>query len=129
MNRPTPPTLTVHYDGSTRTFPGGNDVIVGRDRRADICIAHPLVFACPSGAAVRPRSLVAIDDGQLNGMFVGGWRVPAVDIQDGMQINLTNSDGPRLTFEVGHHQGSVGMTPSTSRVQPTYASESRPRYR
>jgi ABC-type multidrug transport system ATPase subunit len=63
---------------------------------------------------------VAIDEGSLNGMFVNGRRVSAVDIQDGLQIHLANSDGPRLTFEVGHHQGSAGMAPNTSRPQPAY---------
>jgi ABC-type multidrug transport system ATPase subunit len=128
MSRPTPPTLTVRYDGSTRTFAAGNDVIVGRDRRDDICVAHPLVSHAHLVLRFDQGRWVAIDDGSLNGMFVNGRRVPAVDIQDGMQINLANSDGPRLTFEVGHHQGVAGMSPTTSRPQPTYPSGSQPRY-
>ena len=36
MSRPASPALTVRYDGSTRTFAAGNDVVVGRDLRADV---------------------------------------------------------------------------------------------
>jgi ABC-type multidrug transport system ATPase subunit len=127
MSRPTPPTLTVHYDGEARTFTAGTDVVVGRDRCADICIAHPLVSHAHLVLRFNHGRWVASDDGSLNGMFVDGRRVRAVDIQDGMQINLANSDGPRLTFEVGH-QGSAGMAPTTSRPQPASPSSTHPRY-
>lgn len=57
---------------------------------------------------------VAIDNGSLNGMFVNNRRVPAVDISDGQTVNIGNPDGPRLTFEVGRHQGAVGRTPTVA---------------
>ena len=70
---------------------------------------------------------VAIDNGSLNGMYINGRRVPAVDIQDGQQINIGNPDGPGLTFEVGRHQGSVGMTPKTMTVSlPPRSNSARP---
>ena len=34
--------------------------------------------------------------------------MPVVDIHDGQSINIGNPDGPRLTFEVGRHQGWPG---------------------
>ncbi|WP_369829260.1 hypothetical protein, partial [Mycobacterium sp. E1319] len=34
MSAPVPPTLTVHHEGSERTFAAGHDVVVGRDLRA-----------------------------------------------------------------------------------------------
>ena len=37
------PALTVRTDGSQRTFAPGNDVVIGRDLRADVRVAHPLV--------------------------------------------------------------------------------------
>ena len=119
MSRPAPPALTVRYDGSTRTFAAGSDVVIGRDLRADVRIAHPLISRAHLVLRFDQGRWVAIDNGSLNGMFVNGRRVPAVDIQDGQQINIGNPDGPGLTFEVGRHQGSVGMTPKTTSVPLT----------
>ncbi|HZC51153.1 MAG TPA: ATP-binding cassette domain-containing protein, partial [Mycobacterium sp.] len=56
-----------------------------------------------------------------NGVFVNGRRVPNVDIQDGQSINIGKPDGPRITFEVGHHRGSVGSLPPTTQSIPTIA--------
>jgi ABC transport system ATP-binding/permease protein len=116
MSRPAPPALTVRYEGSTRTFAAGSDVVIGRDLRADLRIAHPLISRAHVVLRFDQGRWVAIDNGSLNGMFVNGRRVPAVDIQDGQQINIGNPDGPGLTFEVGRHQGAVGMTPQTTAV-------------
>ena len=98
---------------------------------------------------------MAVDNGSLNGMYVHNQRVPAVDITDGLALNIGNPDGPRLTFEVGRHQGSAGTPPPTasvpiaqrhsasyptappqpphppappSRSQPMYPSAQQPRY-
>ncbi|KMO71955.1 MAG: ATP-binding cassette domain-containing protein [Mycolicibacterium rufum] len=116
MSRPTPPALTVRYDGSTRTFAAGNDVVVGRDLRADVRIAHPLISRAHLVLRFDQGRWLAIDNGSLNGMFVNGRRVPAVDIADGAQIHVGNPDGPLLTFEVGRHQGSAGSPPPTTAV-------------
>jgi ABC-type multidrug transport system ATPase subunit len=155
MSRPAPPALTVRYDGSARTFAAGNDVVIGRDLRADVRIAHPLISRAHLVLRFDQGRWVAIDNGSLNGMYVNGRRVPAVDIRDGQQINIGNPDGPGLTFEVGRHQGSAGtppqttsvplasrpstawptqppppaaQPPSTSRPQPMYPSSQQPRY-
>lgn len=109
-----PPALTVRYDGSTRTFAAGNDVVIGRDLRADVRIAHPLISRAHLVLRFDQGRWVAIDNGSLNGMFVNNRRVPAVDIQDGQTVNIGNPDGPRLTFEVGRHQGAVGRTPTVA---------------
>ncbi|MGE2718144.1 FHA domain-containing protein [Mycolicibacterium celeriflavum] len=114
MSRPAPPALTVRYDGSTRTFAAGNDVVVGRDLRADVRIAHPLISRAHLVVRFDQGRWVAIDNGSLNGMFVNNRRVPAVDIHDGQTVNIGNPDGPRLTFEVGRHQGAVGRTPTVA---------------
>ena len=114
MSRPAPPALTVRYDGSPRTFAAGNDVVVGRDLRADVRIAHPLISRAHLVLRFDQGRWIAIDNGSLNGMYVNGRRVPAVDITDGQQINIGNPDGPRLTFEVGRHQGSAGSPPQTT---------------
>ncbi len=116
MSRPAPPALTVRYDGSTRTFAPGNDVVVGRDLRADVRIAHPLISRAHLVLRFDQGRWVAIDNGSLNGMYVNGRRVPAVDIHDGQQVNIGNPDGPGLTFEVGRHQGSAGTPPQTTSV-------------
>jgi ABC-type multidrug transport system ATPase subunit len=117
MSRPAPPALTVRYDGSARTFAAGNDVVIGRDLRADVRIAHPLISRAHLVLRYDHGRWVAIDNGSLNGMFLNGRRVPAVDIQDGQNVNIGNPDGPRLMFEVGRHQGSAGRPPPTTSVQ------------
>src|SRR5215208_7922219 len=116
MSRPAPPALTVAHDGSARTFAAGNDVVIGRDLRADVRIAHPLISRAHLVLRFDQGRWVAIDNGSLNGMYVNGRRVPAVDIQDGQHINIGNPDGPGLTFEVGRHQGSAGTPPQTTAV-------------
>jgi ABC transport system ATP-binding/permease protein len=116
MSRPAPPALTVRYDGSTRTFAPGNDVVIGRDLRADVRIAHPLISRAHLVLRFDQGRWVAIDNGSLNGMYANGRRVPSIDIRDGQQINIGNPDGPGLTFEVGRHQGSVGTPPQTTSV-------------
>lgn len=109
------PALTVRSDGTSRTFAPGNDVVVGRDLRADIRIAHPLI----SRAHVLLRfdqgqgRWVAIDNGSLNGIYFHGRRAPGVDITEGTVLNLGSPEGPALTFEVGRHQGMAGL-PATS---------------
>ena len=101
MSRPLPPTITVRSGGWQRTFAPGRDVVIGRDVRADVRLAHPAV----SRAHVMLRCLdgnwVAVDNQSFNGMFVGSQRVSSVDIRDEATIHLGDPDGPRLTFEVG----------------------------
>src|SRR5262249_18159585 len=116
MSRPTPPALTVKYEGSTRNFAPGNDVVVGRDLRADVRVAHPLISRAHLVLRFDQGRWVAIDNGSLNGLYVNGRRVPTVDIHDGMQVNVGNPDGPALSFEVGRHQGSAGTPPQTTSV-------------
>ena len=72
MSRPAPPALTVRYDGSARTFAAGNDVVIGRDLRADVRIAHPLISRAHLVLRFDQGRWIAIDNGSLNGMFVNG---------------------------------------------------------
>ncbi len=116
MSRPAPPVLTVRYDGSQRTFAAGHDVVIGRDLRADVRIAHPLISRAHVVLRFDQGRWMAIDNGSLNGMFVNNRRVPAVDISDGLSVNIGNPDGPRLVFELGRDQGSVGRPPQTTSV-------------
>jgi ABC-type multidrug transport system ATPase subunit len=108
--------LTVRYEGSERTFAAGNDVAIGRDLRADVRVAHPLISRTHLLVRFDQGRWVAVDNGSLNGLYVQHRRVPAVDIQDGMRVNIGNPDGPALTFEVGRHQGSVGRPPLTASI-------------
>ncbi len=151
MSRPVAPALTVRYDGSQRTFAAGHDVVVGRDLRADVRIAHPLISRAHLVLRFDHDRWVAIDNGSLNGLFVNGRRMPAVDVNDGLAANIGNPDGPLLRFEVGHVTGSVGRPPESpvadrttmlptpagpppgsrqpphiSRPQPVYPSTSQP---
>jgi ABC-type multidrug transport system ATPase subunit len=132
MNQPSAPILTVRYSGPPRTFAAGHDVVVGRDLRADVRLAHPLVSRAHIVLRFEHGRWKAIDNGSLNGMYVYGRRVPEVDITDGTTVNLGNPDGPPLSFEVGRHQGSVGRPPQTSTVMipggPTQPPTQPPRY-
>lgn len=114
MSRPAPPVLTVRYDGSERTFAAGNDVVIGRDLRADVRVAHPLISRTHLVLRFDQGRWIAIDNGSLNGLFVNNRRVPVVDIYDGQRVNIGNPDGPALAFEVGRHQGSAGRPPQTT---------------
>ncbi|MGB3483711.1 MAG: FHA domain-containing protein [Mycobacterium sp.] len=116
MSRPVAPALTVRHDGSSRTFAAGNDVVIGRDLRADVRIAHPLISRAHLVLRFDHGRWLAIDNGSLNGMFVNNRRVSTVDLHDGQAVNIGNPDGPRLEFEVGRHTGSVGTPPQTAAV-------------
>ncbi|WP_197500863.1 FHA domain-containing protein [Mycobacterium sp. E3251] len=116
MSRPAPPVLTVRYEGSERTFAAGNDVAIGRDLRADVRVAHPLISRTHLIVRFDQGRWIAVDNGSLNGLFVNHHRVPMVDIQDGTRVNIGNPDGPALTFEVGRHQGSAGRPPLTTSI-------------
>ena len=110
MSQPAAPVLTVRYDGSQRTFAAGHDVVVGRDLRADVRIAHPLISRAHLPASFDHGRWLAIDNGSLNGMFVHGRRIPAVDISNGLDLNIGNPDGPRLSFELGAQQEGPGRS-------------------
>ncbi|OMC46515.1 ATP-binding cassette domain-containing protein [Mycobacterium sp. IS-1264] len=127
MNRPAQPVLTVRSNRSQGSFAPGGDVVVGSDLRADLRVAHPLVARAHVLLRFDQGRWLALDNNSLNGVFVNGQRVPTVDIQDGQSINIGKPDGPRITFEVGHHRGSVGSLPRTTQVIPTIAPPPLPR--
>ncbi|OBG99266.1 ABC transporter ATP-binding protein [Mycobacterium sp. E3251] len=106
----------MRYEGSERTFAAGNDVAIGRDLRADVRVAHPLISRTHLIVRFDQGRWIAVDNGSLNGLFVNHHRVPMVDIQDGTRVNIGNPDGPALTFEVGRHQGSAGRPPLTTSI-------------
>ncbi len=128
------PALTVRYDGPPRTFAAGHDVVVGRDLRADIRIAHPLVSRAHVVLRFENGRWTAVDNGSLNGMFSHGRRVPVIDIADGTSVHLGNPDGPALSFDIGGYQGSGGRPPQTSTEvipppRPPYQPTEPPSYR
>ncbi len=108
------PVLTVRYNGPPRTFAAGNDVVIGRDLRADVRIAHPLVSRAHVLLRFDQGRWIAVDNGSLNGMYVHGRRVPQVDITDGITLNMGNPDGPPVSFDLGLPDGSVGRPTQTS---------------
>jgi ABC-type multidrug transport system ATPase subunit len=86
-------------------------VVIGRDLRADVRLTHPLVSRAHVVLRFEDGRWVAIDNGTLNGMFVDRRQVLSVDVRDGQIINVSNPDGPRLTFELGQPTGAVGRPP------------------
>lgn len=116
MSRPAPPVLTVRYEGSERTFAAGTDVVIGRDLRADVRVAHPLISRTHLIVRFDQGRWLAIDNGSLNGLYVNNRRVPVVEIHDGLRVNIGNPDGPAVSFEVGRHRGSAGRPPLTTSI-------------
>ena len=94
-------------------------MVVGRDLRADVRVAHPLISRAHVLLRFDQDRWVAIDNGSLNGLFVNGRRVPAVDIRDGLAVNVGNPDGPLLHFDVGRYTGAVGRPPQTTAIPVT----------
>ncbi|MBI2703573.1 MAG: ATP-binding cassette domain-containing protein [Mycobacterium sp.] len=126
MTRAPQPVLTVRTGPVQRTFSAGRDVIVGSDMAADLRIAHPLVGRAHLLLRFEQGNWIAIDNNSPNGIFVDGRRVPLVDIHDGLTVNLARPDGPRVAFEVGHHQGIVGLIPETDRIPAAEPPPPRP---
>ncbi|WP_293344229.1 FHA domain-containing protein, partial [Mycobacterium sp.] len=119
MTRPAQPLLTVRSDRTEGSFAAaGHDIVVGSDVRADLRVAHPLIARAHVLLRFDQGKWTAVDNNSLNGVFLRGQRVSAVDIQDGQTINIGKPDGPRLTFEVGHHTGNVGRLPPRSGSTP-----------
>ncbi|CKM21307.1 ABC transporter ATP-binding protein [Mycobacterium tuberculosis] len=118
MSQPAaPPVLTVRYEGSERTFAAGHDVVVGRDLRADVRVAHPLISRAHLLLRFDQGRWVAIANGSLNGLYLNNRRVPVVDIYDAQRVHIGNPDGPALDFEVGRHRGSAGRPPQTTSIR------------
>ena len=95
------PVLSVRWESSQREFQPGRDVVVGRDPQADIRIVSPLVSRAHLIMRFVDGRWVAIDNGSLNGMFVGGRHMSSVAITDGQTINIGEPGGPPMTFGVG----------------------------
>ncbi|MCV6967233.1 ABC transporter ATP-binding protein [Mycobacterium intermedium] len=114
MSQPAAPPVTVRYDGAERTFAAGHDVTIGRDLRADVRVADPLISRVHLLLRYDQGRWTAIDNGSLNGLYVNNRRVQSVDIHDGQRVNIGNPDGPALDFQLGRHQGSVGRPPPTT---------------
>ncbi|OBG71871.1 MULTISPECIES: ATP-binding cassette domain-containing protein [unclassified Mycobacterium] len=116
MTHPAQPVLTARAERSQGSFAPGRDVVVGSDLRADLRMAHPLIARAHVLLRYDGGRWVAVDNGSMNGIYLRGQRVPAVDIHDGQVINIGKPDGPRITFEIGRHTGSVGLLPPTDSV-------------
>ncbi|MDT5077299.1 MAG: transport system ATP-binding/permease protein, partial [Mycobacterium sp.] len=74
MSRPLPPNITVSSGDWQRTFAPGNDVVIGRDVRADVRVAHLGVSRLHVVLRYLDGQWVAIDNQSLNGIFVDGRR-------------------------------------------------------
>jgi len=118
VSRPAQPILTVRSGRLHGSFAPGRDVVVGSDVRADLRVAHPLVARAHLLLRFEQGRWIAVDNNSLNGVFVDGRRVAMVDISDGRSVNIGKSDGPLITFEVGHHTGTVGLLPLTTESIP-----------
>ncbi|WP_231998008.1 FHA domain-containing protein, partial [Mycobacterium sp. 1165196.3] len=126
MTRPAQPVLTARADRAEGSFAAGRDVVVGSDLRADLRVAHPLIARAHVLLRFDQGRWLALDNNTLNGVYLDGQRVPVVDIHDGQTINIGKPDGPRITFEVGQHTGSVGSLPPAATAPRPLAPPPRP---
>ncbi len=134
------PVLTVRTSNAQGSFAAGRDVVVGSDQHSDLRIAHPVVARAHLLLRFGQDGWVAVDNETHNGIYVNGERVPTVEIEDGLTINIGKSDGPRVTFEVRQHRGVAGMPgddyrafapqqlPSASRRSESRSRRSPPRH-
>ena len=95
------PELTVWYDGLAHTFTPGKEVVVGRDIHADVRVADSLISRAHLLLRFEQGRWKATDNDSLNGMYVEGRRVPTIDLEDGLNVNVGSLVGPLLIFEVG----------------------------
>ncbi|CAN5706735.1 hypothetical protein BH11ACT6_BH11ACT6_17570 [soil metagenome] len=122
MSSQVPPALTVRYGNTERTFAAVNDVVIGRDLRADLRIADPLVSRRHLILRfVHPGGWVAIDNGSLNGIFATGRGVSSVEIRQHRHVNVGGTEGPLLTFELDRRAGIAGRPPQTAPQPDTAA--------
>jgi hypothetical protein len=127
MSSPAQPVLTVRSNRSAASFAPGRDVVVGSDLHADVRVAHPVVARAHLLLRFDHGRWIAIDNNTQNGLFANGQRVSTVDVRDGQSLSLGMPDGPTLTFDIGRHQGPVGLRPLTTVSIPTIAPpQSRP---
>ena len=125
MSQPAQPVLTVRSGRLAGNFAAGRDIVVGSDLRADLRVAHPLIARAHLLLRFDHGRWIAVDNNSLNGVFLNGQRVPTVDIKDGQTINIGKPDGPCVTFEVGRHQGIIGLLPPMD-TDPTIVPPSGP---
>ncbi|MEV3900984.1 ATP-binding cassette domain-containing protein [Mycobacterium sp. NPDC050551] len=95
------PTITVCSAHGRHTFAPGQDVVIGRDVRADVRIPHPKVSRSHVVLRHLDESWVAVDDTSLHGIYADGRRVQSVEVRGGQTIHLVAPDGPQLRFELG----------------------------
>jgi ABC-type multidrug transport system ATPase subunit len=100
MSAPLPPKVTVRFADGQRTFAPGQDVVVGRHVRADVRLPHLGVSRAHMVLRYLDGRWVAIDNESMNGVYVRGQRVRAVDIHPGQTINVGNANGPLLAFDL-----------------------------
>jgi ABC transport system ATP-binding/permease protein len=109
--------LTVWVGSMRYVFAPGRDVIVGYGDGCDIPLER-LGNVAPPAPAPRPDVVlrfagthwVAIDRSP-NGIFIGGSRVPTVDIRDGQAITIGDPQrGPRLVFQIRPPAGPPGRS-------------------
>jgi ABC transport system ATP-binding/permease protein len=92
--------VTVCSGVQRRTFPGGRDIVVGRDVRADLRIPHPAISRAHLILRCVDDHWTAVDNDSRTGVFVGAERVDSVAVVDRTAIRLGSPDGPRLSFEL-----------------------------
>ena len=124
--------LTVWVGSMRYVFVPGRDVIVGYGRGSDIPLER-LGNAGPPPPAPRPDVVLRFVgthwvafDRSPNGIFVNGFRVPAVDIHDGQAITIGDPQrGPRLVFQIGPPAGPPRRPPSPAQ-RPAYPPPPQP---
>jgi transcriptional regulator with XRE-family HTH domain len=99
MNRP--PTLVIHTGETTHTVePHKSTVTIGRDEVADVRIDDPRISRTHIRIEARDGQWVALDEGSLNGLFVGDIRQSSAILTDGTAVTLGGPAGVEISFEL-----------------------------
>ena len=92
--------VTVRVDGAAdRDYSFKTPFKIGRAEECEVCIKNEFVSRVHASVSTEQGSWWLSDQNSSNGIFVGGGRVPRVELQEGTAVRL-GIEGPELWFRV-----------------------------
>ncbi|WP_019929467.1 FHA domain-containing protein [Nocardia sp. BMG111209] len=112
MSQPGAPKITVRYEGTDRTFDGGQQITLGRAPEVTLFVDSPLVSRVHATLVWQGTAWVLTDNGSTNGVFVDAQRLTRpVSVDRPMLVRLGDAiSGPLLHL--------VPQTPARSPQRP-----------
>ncbi|MQY25065.1 FHA domain-containing protein [Nocardia aurantia] len=112
MSQPGAPKITVRYEGTDRTFDGGQQITLGRAPEVTLFVDSPLVSRVHATLVWQGSAWVLTDNGSTNGVFVDAQRLTRpVSVDRPMLVRLGDAiNGPLLHL--------VPQTPARPPLRP-----------